>query len=141
MVPVDSQSNPPLSDVLTAPATEIAASGDESFLPARNAVSPRTVVGWAADSLLVAILTPFLALASPRVPRLLLAIVILDIPLQLGTHLYYQEKDAAVGALGGLSISATTVALAGLYVSWFIRTSIRKDFSLRSSQRPSDSAT
>jgi len=133
MVPVDSQSNPPLSDVLTAPATEIAASGDESFLPARNAVSPRTVVGWAADSLLVAILTPFLALASPRVPRLLLAIVILDIPLQLGTHLYYQEKDAAVGALGGLSISATTVALAGLYVSWFIQTSIRKDFSLRSS--------
>src|SRR5205814_6024063 len=72
-------------------------------------------------SLVVAIRSPFLALASASVQRVLLAIVILDIPLQFGTHLFYREDDAALGALGGLSISATTLALAGLYLSWLIR--------------------
>src|SRR2546421_431753 len=73
------------------------------------------------NSLLIAVLSPFVALTAGYVPRVLLAIVILDIPFQFGTHLFYREEDAAVGALGGLSISATTLALAGLYVSWFIR--------------------
>jgi O-antigen ligase len=45
--------------------------------------------------------------------------VLLDLPFQFGTHLFYSEQDAAFGALGGLSISATTIALAGLYLSWF----------------------
>jgi putative inorganic carbon (HCO3(-)) transporter len=75
-----------------------------------------------ADSLVVAVLSPFIVLTSRWVQRFLLAVVILDIPFQFGVHLFYREKDAAVGALGGLSISATTIALAGLYLSWFIRT-------------------
>src|ERR1051325_5014106 len=61
-----------------------------------------------ANSLVVAILSPFLALASESVQRVLLAIVVLDIPFQFGTHFFYREDDAALGALGGLSISATT---------------------------------
>src|SRR5689334_15862411 len=73
------------------------------------------------NSLVVAILSPFLALASESVQRVLLAIVVIDIPFQLGTHLFYREDDAALGALGGLSISATTLALIGLYLSWLIR--------------------
>lgn len=73
------------------------------------------------SSLVVAILSPFLALTSEAAQRVLLAVVILDIPLQFGTHLFYREEDAALGALGGLSISATTLALAGLYLSWLIR--------------------
>lgn len=73
------------------------------------------------DSLVVAILSPFLALTSEAAQRILLAVVILDIPLQFGIHLFYREDDAALGALGGLSISATTLALAGLYLSWLIR--------------------
>ena len=72
-------------------------------------------------SLVVAILSPFLALASASVQRVLLAIVILDIPFQFGTHFFYREDDAALGALGGLSLSATTLALIGLYLSWLIR--------------------
>ena len=83
---------------------------------------------WVGDSLLVAILAPFLALANEWVPRLLFAAAILDIPLQVGTHLYYREKEAALGAMGGLSVSVTTIALAGLYVSWLIRILVRKDF-------------
>lgn len=73
------------------------------------------------NSFIVAVLSPFLALTSEAAQRVLLAVVILDIPLQFGTHLFYREDDAALGALGGLSISATTLALAGLYLSWLIR--------------------
>src|SRR5436853_3598497 len=79
-----------------------------------------------ANSLLIAVLSPFMALTAGYVPRILLAIVILDIPFQFGTHLFYREEDAAVGALGGLSISATTIALAGLYLSWFIRSQAKR---------------
>jgi len=73
------------------------------------------------NSFVLAILSPFLALTSAAAQRILLAVVILDIPLQFGIHLFYREEDAALGALGGLSISATTLALAGLYLSWLIR--------------------
>jgi putative inorganic carbon (HCO3(-)) transporter len=80
-----------------------------------------------ANSLLIAVLSPFLALTSDHVPKILLAVVILDIPFQFGTHLYYREEDAALGALGGLSISATTIALAGLYLSWFVRSQANRN--------------
>lgn len=71
--------------------------------------------------LVVAILSPLAALTTEVVQKILLAIVVLDIPLQIGTHFFYHEDDAALGALGGLSISITTIALAGLYLSWCIR--------------------
>src|SRR5882762_9102288 len=86
-----------------------------------------------SNSLVVAVLSPFLALTVGYVPRILLAIVILDIPFQFGTHLFYREVDAARGALGGLSISATTIALAGLYVSWFIRSQANRSSHARPS--------
>ena len=80
-----------------------------------------------ANSLVIAVLSPFMALTVGYMPRILLAVVILDIPFQFGTHLFYREEEAAVGALGGLSISATTLALAGLYVSWFIRSQANRN--------------
>lgn len=75
----------------------------------------------AANSLAMSIVSPFLALANETVPKILLAVVILDTPLEIGTHFFYREQDAAMGAYGGLSISATTLALFGLYLSWFFR--------------------
>jgi putative inorganic carbon (HCO3(-)) transporter len=81
----------------------------------------------ASDSLVAAVLSPFIALTSGWVPKILFAIVILDIPLQLGVEPYYRPMDAWLGAEGGLSISVTTIALAGLYVSWFIRALARRD--------------
>jgi O-antigen ligase len=83
-------------------------------------------------SVVVAILSPFLALTNEYVQKILLAIIILDIPLQIGTHFYYQEDDAALGALGGLGISVTTIALTGLYLSWCIRALARRDREMRS---------
>lgn len=97
---------------------------ERAGFPARGAETlgnPARTLSVGGNSLVVAILSPFLALASQAVQRALLAVVILDIPLQFGIHLFYREEDAALGALGGLSISATTLALAGLYLSWLIR--------------------
>ena len=137
MIPVDTQSRVLLKTGPTLSATAVPTGSDAPFLPREHTESPRPhfLSGWAADSLIVAILAPFLALTSSWVPRFLLAVIILDIPLQVGTHLYYRESDAAVGAMGGLSLSATTIALAGLYVSWLIRTLIRRNFRQRSSLR------
>ena len=84
------------------------------------------------SSLILALLSPYLALRVGYVQKALFAIVILDIPLQLGTHLYYREADALSGALAGLSISATTFALFGLYVSWFLRTLESRSHEFRS---------
>jgi len=44
-----------------------------------------------ANSLVIAVLSPFMALTVGYVPRILLAVVILDIPFQFGTHLFYRE--------------------------------------------------
>jgi O-antigen ligase len=85
-----------------------------------------------ANSLIVALLTPFFALTTSYVQRILFAVVILDIPIELGTYLFYRPVDAALGALKGLSISATTIALAGLYVSWIIRAITDRRHEVRS---------
>src|SRR5437016_14306636 len=88
--------------------------------PGPAATYPR-LRSFGADSLVVAILSPFLALTSRSLQRFLVAVVILDIPIEFGTYLFYRPLDAARGALKGLSISATTLALAALYTSWLIR--------------------
>ncbi|HYW98490.1 MAG TPA: O-antigen ligase family protein, partial [Candidatus Elarobacter sp.] len=62
-----------------------------------------------------------------------MAIVILDIPIQFGTYLFYRPLDAARGALKGLSVSATTFALAALYTSWVVRALARRTPRDRSS--------
>lgn len=50
----------------------------------------------------------------------LLAIAILNIPLQVGTHPFYDDDLASQGALGGLDLSVTVLALAALYVMWVV---------------------
>ena len=128
-MPSNPQPTAILGQSLTASSTAAVACDAVLHFPAPNTRPPRVynLARRVGDSLLVVILTPFLALTLDWVPRLLLAVAIFDIPLQVGTHLYYREKEAAVGALGGLSVSATTVVLAGLYVSWLIRSLLRKD--------------
>lgn len=88
-----------------------------------------------ASALLVALLSPFALLTSGWVQRVLLAVVVLDIPIQFGTHFFYRESDAARGALGGLSISAATIALAGLYAAWIISALVNRDPGARASLR------
>ncbi|MEW5961182.1 MAG: O-antigen ligase family protein [Chloroflexota bacterium] len=66
-----------------------------------------------------------------------MAIIILDIPLQLDVYLNYQTEAAALGAFGGLNISITTAALIILYALWFSGLLIRADSQPRLSLRSS----
>src|ERR1041384_6994372 len=85
------------------------------------------------NSLVVAILSPFLALTSASAQSVLVSIVILDISLQFGTHLFYREDDASVEVLGGLSFAATALALRYLYLPWLIRVFANRDQAPRAS--------
>jgi O-antigen ligase len=67
---------------------------------------------------LVAEIAVVLALAVGDVRRLLLIAVIFDIPLQWEKNFGWNASAANLGALGGLDISVTTIALLGLYVLW-----------------------
>lgn len=75
----------------------------------------------AANLLVLGLLSPFLVLTARWMPKLLLGIVVLDIPLQFQNHLFFREDIAARGALGGLNFSVTTISLMGLYALWFLR--------------------
>jgi putative inorganic carbon (hco3(-)) transporter len=67
---------------------------------------------------LAAAIVPFALMVAGSIRRVLLAIIILDIPLQMGIHLGYREDVASLGSIGGFGISATTLALLGLYAIW-----------------------
>ncbi|MBW4028287.1 MAG: hypothetical protein HIU93_12930 [Acidobacteria bacterium] len=57
-------------------------------------------------------------LCLPSVKRSLVGVVLLNIPLQWGTHLDLRIGAAEYGAIEGFDLSLTTVALCGLYVGW-----------------------
>jgi O-antigen ligase len=68
--------------------------------------------------LLLAVAAPVVALVVGNLRQVLLAVVLLDIPLHWDVNLGWRSDAVAVGAVGGISISATTVALFGLYALW-----------------------
>lgn len=73
---------------------------------------------WAMLSLL-AVLFLFGVMIVARVRWLLLAVVLIDVPLQLQNNLFYREVDAGYGAIGGLNVSVTLMALVALYALWW----------------------
>ena len=56
------------------------------------------------------------ALAVGSLERLLLGIVLIDIPLRWDRNFAYDHEAASLGSVGGFTVSATTVALVGLFV-------------------------
>src|ERR1700730_7189499 len=102
-----------------------------SDIPIAIRRQPESGLSW----LVLALLSPYLALRVGYVQKALFAILILDIPFQLGTHLFYRDADAVSGALAGLSFSATTFALFGLYTSWFMQTLENRSHSCSPSTR------
>src|SRR5215217_1824409 len=68
--------------------------------------------------LLLTVAAPVVALVVGSLRQVLLAVVLLDIPLQWDVNLGWRPDAVAVGAVGGISISATTLALFGLYALW-----------------------
>ncbi len=75
-----------------------------------------------AQSLMIALLAvPISILTARKVQRALIAILVLNVSLQIQKHFFLREDLADLGALGGLQISLTSVALAGLYSAWLLR--------------------
>jgi O-antigen ligase len=66
-------------------------------------------------------------LCHPFVRRWLLALMILDIPLQCGTHLGFRPDAALRGAIEGFDLSITSLALCGLYVGWIFTARTRNE--------------
>jgi O-antigen ligase len=93
------------------------------------------VLSSAGTTVATAILFP-LATSVTGGRKVLLAIIILDIPLQIGAHLYWSEELGASGALGGLEISVTTVAMLSLYFLWFVGYISRRELEQKISLRP-----
>lgn len=68
---------------------------------------------------LLAALAALAVLAIGDLRRVLLAVVIIEIPLRIDNYLLYREAAAQLGAaLAGLNISLGFLALAGLYGLW-----------------------
>jgi len=68
--------------------------------------------------LVLAAAAPFVAMIVRSLRRLLLAVVIVDIPFQWDVHLSHRPSETALGALPGFGLSLTTLALAALYALW-----------------------
>ena len=69
---------------------------------------------------LLLLLVPFVLALVGHVERVLLAVVVLDTAFQWDANLGYHADLARLGALGGLNVSASTFALAGLYALWLV---------------------
>lgn len=76
-------------------------------------------------------LSVFSILTMRRVQRILLAIAVLNIPLQFEKHFFLIESASKLGSLGGLQISLTNISLTGLYVAWLIEAAIRPGLHAR----------
>ena len=70
--------------------------------------------------LTLAALLPFVVLIVGRLRRVLLAIIVLDIPFALDINIGFREELSGAGAVGGLSISLTLGALIALYAWWLV---------------------
>ena len=59
--------------------------------------------------------------------KALLGVGILEIPLQLDKYFMYFERDAKLGAVGGINVSVTTLSLVALYFLWVMRSINKTD--------------
>jgi putative inorganic carbon (HCO3(-)) transporter len=72
-----------------------------------------------APFLALAALFPFVVMIVGDVRKLLLAVILLELPLHLDVNLLYDGHAVALAAIGGLNISITTFCLAVLYALWW----------------------
>ena len=80
---------------------------------AAGSADPRVAV-----ALVLAASAPFVLVVVARLERVLIGLLILDIPLQWDVYLGYKEVEGELGAIAGLNLSLTTFALACLYAIW-----------------------
>ncbi len=66
------------------------------------------------------LMLPFVAMVLGDLRKLLLTIILLELPLQVDTYLGYRQDAATFGAVGGLVISVTTICLLVLGALWLL---------------------
>jgi len=71
--------------------------------------------------LLAAAVANCIALFAGRLRPLLLAIIIVDIPLQIDANLSYRIEIDMLGGVSGFNVSVTTGCLAALYALWLVQ--------------------
>jgi putative inorganic carbon (HCO3(-)) transporter len=81
--------------------------------------------------LLLAIAAPVVALVVGNLRQVLLAVVLLDIPLRWDVLLDRRPDAGSLLAVPGISISATTFALFGLYALWIAERTAGRSHPLR----------
>lgn len=117
-------------DVSRVPSTTSAIAGEGSRTSEGFAFQWRNRVVTEAETvfadLAAAIWTvPAAALTARIVRRALLAIVLLNISLQIQKHVFLRADASDLGSLGGLQVSLTNVALAWLYLMWLVEAALR----------------
>ena len=65
--------------------------------------------------------------------RLLVGVAVLDTSIQVDTYLFYQEKWAEFGAIGGINVSLATICLVVLYAMWLVEAGAAATYLRRSS--------
>jgi O-antigen ligase len=88
-----------------------------------------------AALILLAVLVPFLLMLVRDARRALLLVVVFDTAFQWDRNFGYDKSAASLGALGGLNVSATTIALLGLYLMWFAELATRRTAIARGTLR------
>jgi putative inorganic carbon (HCO3(-)) transporter len=79
---------------------------------------------------IAAAVAALLAVLVGSLERVLLGAAVLDLALPIGHHFGWQEAQAQLGALGGLDVSVTTIAIIGLYGLWIARAVVHRDQGL-----------
>src|SRR5687768_17150804 len=87
--------------------------------PASTGTIAHPGYSFGATCLVTALFAPLIALGG-SVRRILLAIALIDIPLQIDQNFAYRDDAAELGGAGGFNVSLTTIALAGLYAAWLV---------------------
>ena len=73
----------------------------------------------ATSTLVCVLIAPWKALDGTA-RKVLLAIVVLDVPLRLDTNIAHRSAAAELGGISGFNLSATTIAVALLYAGWLV---------------------
>ncbi len=72
---------------------------------------------WVMQPLVLTLFGPLALLCRAGTRRFLVAVALVDVPLQVGGHLWNRNEIADFGGLGGLNLSVTTLAVGLLYLS------------------------
>lgn len=94
--------------------------GTGGFILAATSLSPQFAI-----ILILAFVLSITGMASGHGKKLLLLVILFEVPIQMDIYLQYRESASLVNALPGLNISVTTIVLFILYAIWLMELLIR----------------